>query len=138
MKRLMMLLVLLLTLGLDAQSKKPYEKIMVQILFGEEVVVNGMTLEYQDALYLPVDDPSMTVKDWLKAKRTEIDKVKLARVDNWLNLLKNPPEPIKPTKEILQAELVEVEKQKVSLEMRKAELVVLIAAKVAKPVMIEE
>lgn len=87
------------------------QTIRIQVLFTEETVMGGFT----DALYFdPVEFE--TIKD------SEIEAMKQARVDAWLQVVGNPPEPVEPTKGELQAELA-------SLDALRAELVLKIEEK---------
>jgi len=126
-------IVLVLSLALPVVGTEPTstQTVQIQVIFTEKTEVG----EYRDALYYTIDDPGVTVDKWLQTKQADIDAVKRSRVDNWVNLVKNPPKPIEPTKEQLESELVAVEKGKVELEARKATLTAQIAALTAiKPI----
>lgn len=87
------------------------QEVFYQIRFKEKVNINGMEIEYSDALYYP------TLPD-----QSVIDAVKAERVANWTEAVKNPPKPVEPTKEDMEREIQALEEQKVSLESRKVEL----------------
>lgn len=100
------------------------DKIRVQVVFAQDTEYG----RYQDALYLAVDDPQLSLKDFLAAKQTDIDKTKATRVATFVDRIKNPPAPVEPTKEDLERELADIEAQKISWDARKADLVAQIAA----------
>jgi hypothetical protein len=119
MKRRALLLTLLCVACLGAgQKPKTTQTVMIQIIFSEETEFGV----FRDALYLSPDV-------YTKTTQANLDALKRKRIDAWVDRIKNPPAPVEPTKEQLQAELVEIEKQKESLEVRKTELLSAIAAK---------
>jgi hypothetical protein len=124
--------------ALPAEStEKPTFKQVVTI----RVIVTAQTEVgvYRDSLCFTVDDPRVSLADFLAAKQPEIDKTMQARVADHVNRIKHPPAPVEPTKEMLEQELAEVERQKESLDARKVELTARIAAKtVWKDLKIEE
>ena len=84
--------------------------VKIQLSFSEETK-HG---HYSDALYF-------TEEEWAKVDPKELDTIKQARVAKWVDYLDNPPVPAEPTKEELQAMLVEFEAQTVELERKKIE-----------------
>lgn len=76
------------------------EQIMVQVRFKEKTEVG----EYNDALYF-------TQAEYQAKSQIEIDALKQARVNNWVNAVKNPPVFVEPTKTELQAQKAELETQ---------------------------
>jgi len=69
--------------------------------------ISEMTSEgqFNDALYF-------TKEQWAKLTKEELAAMVKKRVDNWLNLVKNPPKPKEPTKEELQAQVEQLQQQK--------------------------
>lgn len=86
--------------------------------------------EYQDAQYfdVPVD---MTIEQFQAEKEAEINAEKEARIQRYVDAVKNPPPVVEPTKEELMAQKAELLAQ---AEAQIAELDVKIAAKDVKPV----
>jgi hypothetical protein len=122
MKLRILITMLLAACLLGAEPRKPVQdKVSVQIIFEADTEFGP----YRDALY-------MTVDDWVNISQEDIDVLKKARVDHFVDLIKHPPAPVEPTKEQLEAEVVEIDRQKASLEDRKIELTALIAEKTAK------
>ena len=76
------------------------EQIMVQVRFKEQTEVG----EYNDALYF-------TQTEYQAKSQVEIDALKQARVSSWVNVVKNPPIPVEPTKAQLQEQKVNLESQ---------------------------
>lgn len=135
MKRIILLVVLLLAAGLGAGQDTPKsvpDKLAIQVTFERTFVVDGQPQVHRDALYLPaiVTDPDMPVGKWLEGLRPEIERVKSERIAVQEEIRKHPPAPVEPTKEQMQAEVVEIDRQRASLESRKTELTAAIAAKV--------
>jgi hypothetical protein len=97
------------------------DKVMVQVVFTEDVEVNKQVIPFTDALYYSMDDYANLKPEDLAAKKKE-------RVDNWVNILEHPVVQPEPTKEQMLAEIQSMEEQKVSLEARKAELQAKISA----------
>jgi hypothetical protein len=92
--------------------------------------------EYCDAIYLdmPVD---MTLEQFQKENESVIDDEKNRRIANWIDAVKNPPAPVEPTKEDLQAEEAAILEQKAMLDARVSEIALKVAeidAKVVKDI----
>lgn len=58
--------------------------------------------QYCDALYFPQN---------ATPTQEEIDVMKKERVDNWINIIKNPPKIVTLTKEELQKEIIDIQSQ---------------------------
>ena len=104
------------------------DKVMVQVRFKEAITVQGRgnPIEFSDAFYFtPEEWAGMKAEDWA-AKKKE-------RTDGWKYQLENPPVPVEPTKEEMEAEILQLEEQKVSLDERKAELTAKIATMTEVP-----
>lgn len=91
------------------------EQKFVQIRFQDDVDINGQVITYQSALYIPFDQ-------YPETKQEDIDKVKSDHVANWKYQIENPPPPIEPTKEQLEAEQLAIDEQVLQLQARKVEL----------------
>jgi hypothetical protein len=65
--------------------------------------------EFNDALYYTPDE-------WANLTQDDIDKATQTRVDNWVNLIKNPPPPPEPTKEELEQRVADLENYKTSID----------------------
>jgi hypothetical protein len=115
MKKLIVAFILIICMVCLGAEKPIPDKVMVQIVFTEEVLINGTVTPFVDALYVPIASYSTLTP-------TALASMKKARVDNWLKVVKNPPKPKEPTKKELEAEIEELEKQKASLDLRKVEL----------------
>jgi hypothetical protein len=125
-RTLTIILVSLLALPAGSSSEpKSTQTVRVQVVFSEVTECGP----YTDALYFVVDDPHMRLADFLAAKQPEIAKVKASRVAAFVDRVRHPPAPVEPTKEQLEAEVVEIDRQRASLESRKLELAAAIAAK---------
>ena len=75
-------------------------QIFIQVRFSEQTKYG----EYQDALYYTEDE-------YAKLTEEDITAAKQARIDNWIQVVENPPIVVKPTKEELQAQETELQKQ---------------------------
>lgn len=100
------------------QAPKVPDIVRVQVVFTEDTECG----RYRDALYF-------TPAEYAGLKAETLAAMKQTRVDTFVDRIKNPPPPVEPTKEQLEAEVVEVQKQKESLDARLVELAALIAAK---------
>ena len=80
------------------------EQVMIQVRFKEKVNINGVDTEYNDALYF-------TQAEYSVKTQIEIDTLKQERIDNWANVVKNPPPYVAPTKGELQIQKVDLEAQ---------------------------
>lgn len=80
------------------------EQVFIQVRFKEKVNINGVETEYNDALYF-------TQAEHQVKTQAEIDILKQERVDNWVNIVKNPPAYVEPTKTELQAQKAELQAQ---------------------------
>ena len=87
------------------------DQILVQIRFS----VKTDQGEYQDALYYPLDV-------YQSMDKQVIEDEKNTRVNNWVQMVKNPPPPIEPTKE-------QLEESKAMLVEQLAQLDIQIASK---------
>ena len=107
------LLVISLLLWCGAASAS--QEVMIQVKFKEMVNVNGMQIEYSDALYFKPEEYSAKTQ-------ADIDAVKAVRVANFKEAVLNPVKPKELSKEEIQAQLTSIEEQKVTLESQKVEL----------------
>lgn len=120
MKRFVVLLIVLFACCLYAgQVPKEADIVRVQVVFTQDTECG----QYRDALYF-------TPAEYAALKPADLAAKKQARVDTWVDRIKNPPPPVEPTTEQLEAEVVEVQRQKTALDARLVELASLIAAKV--------
>lgn len=87
------------------------DTIRVQVRFTEKTECG----DYSDALYYPIDK-------W-PVKQDNIDIAKSERVNNWLNIIKNPSPVVEPTKADLIKEQASIDEQIASLQARKLELI---------------
>lgn len=83
------------------------EQVFIQVRFKESTVVG----EYSDALYF-------TQAEYASKQQSEIDSLKQARTTNWVNVVKNPPPFVEPTKAELQAQKAELQKQIAELDIK--------------------
>ncbi len=60
--------------------------------------------EFNDSLYF-------TKEEWAKLTQEELATMVKKRVDDWVNIVKNPPKSVGPTQEELQAQKEELQKQ---------------------------
>jgi len=79
--------------------------------------------EFCDALYYETDK----VPD-----DKEIEKQAQARIDNWVEMIKNPPKPVEPTKAELKKMIAELDEQKIRIDEQKIEYQAKITALTAK------
>lgn len=89
-------LALLLLLSTQAFA----DEVFVQLRFKEQTEVG----EYNDAIYF-------SEVAWANRDQAAIDAEKAQRVANFVEAVKNPPPPVEPTKEELEFQKVELEKQ---------------------------
>ncbi len=76
------------------------DKIMIQVRFSKQTSIG----EYNDALYY-------TQAEYASIAPAVVEAEKQARVDAWMNAVKNAPPPVEPTKEELQAQKTYLEEQ---------------------------
>jgi hypothetical protein len=93
------------------------DKIMVQIIFTEDIPINSTTITYTDALYLTPEN-YVSFGD----NKEVINRIKQARIAKFIDTIKNPPKPIEPTKEDFEKEQVSIDEQILSLQNRKVEI----------------
>jgi hypothetical protein len=99
MKRLVIgMIVFLACVGIGGEQKKGTQVVNVQVVFTEYTNVGT----YTDAIYFTQDA-------FAKLKQEDLDTIKKARVDAWVERIKNPPPPVEPTAE-------ELDKQAVALQ----------------------
>jgi hypothetical protein len=96
----------------------------IQVITKEFVPEVGV--EYQDAQYFDV--PLTTkLEDFIAQKEAEINAERDARISRYVESVKNPPAPVEPTQEQLEAEKLAIEEQVTQLEARKVEVMSKIA-----------
>ena len=95
----------------------------IQVITKDETEVGT----YQDAQYfsIPTD---MTLEQFQKENEGAIEDEKNRRIANWIDAVKNPPAPVEPSKEDLQAEEAAILEQKAMLDARVSEIAVKKAA----------
>ena len=93
------------------------DKVMVQIVFTEDININGTTIPYTDALYLTPEN-YISFGD----NKEVIDRIKKARIAKFIDTIENPPIQVEPTPEDLIKEQAEIDDQILSLQNRKVEL----------------
>ena len=98
MTRLITLVILLLFIGPMASAQE--ESVYIQVRF----TFKQAGYEYHDALYF-------TEAEYKSISQKEIDDMKQARFDAWLQVVQNPPLAAVPTLEELEAHKLELEKQ---------------------------
>lgn len=98
------------------------QKTFIQVRFKN---TTDKGVEFNDALYFPIED-------WEKKTQEEIDTLKEERFNNWKQAVENPPAPVEPTKEQLEAEKLQIEEYITNLEAKKGEILASIASKEAK------
>ena len=81
------------------------DKVMIQVRFKEQTDYGS----YNDALYFTLDE----YKD---IKQADIDLLKQQRVDNWVNMVSNPPAYIEPTLDELKSMRADLQEQIDSLD----------------------
>lgn len=86
------------------------EEIKIQVSFTEDTK-HGL---FADALYFTEDE-------WANIKQEEIDALKQARIDTWIQLRQHPLQPTEPTKEQLQEALNAAEEQEKRIVTEKSE-----------------
>ena len=80
------------------------DTVNVQIRFKQIVSVKGVAMEFNDSLYYPL-------ADYDNVTPNQIEATKQQRIDAWKNAIENaPPAPV-PTKQELQAQVAELQKQ---------------------------
>jgi len=98
------------------------EQIFVQVRFKNKTEAG---IEFNDALYFPIEK-------WEEIKKEDIEILKEERFNNWKQAVENPPVPVEPTKEQLEAEKLQIEEYITNLEAKKVEVLASIASKEAK------
>ena len=98
MTRLITLVVLLLFIGSAASAQE--ESVYIQVRF----TFKQAGYEYHDALYF-------TEAEYKSLSKGDIDAMKQARFDAWLQVVQNPQSSTPPTLEELEAHKLELEKQ---------------------------
>ena len=101
------LIILLLVFGFMGFAYA--DEVNVQVIFTQDTE-RGV---YRDALYYPIDK-------YFEVTKEDLEKVKNERVNNWLNLINNPPAPVAPTKEEMEKEQVQIDEKILELQARKA------------------
>ena len=84
------------------------DTIRIQLRFSEETKFG----HFEDVLFF-------TEEEWEKRNDDDIAKTKQERINKWVDYMENPPSTAEPTKEELQAMLVEFEAQTIELERLK-------------------
>lgn len=98
----------------NAEAENTTMPVMVQYRI-KEMTSEG---EFNDSLYF-------TKKEWADMTKEELDKMVKARVDNWVNLVKNPPTSVpesEVSKEELQTQAQELQRQIEELQMQLNEI----------------
>ena len=93
------------------------DKVMIQIIFTEDIPINGTTITYTDALYLTPENYVSFGED-----KSVIERLKQMRIDNFKYQIEHPPIQVEPTSEDLIKEQSNIDEQINSLQVRKVEL----------------
>ena len=96
------------------------DTVMIQVRFSKPTQYGS----YEDALYF-------SLSEYATKSPADIDALKQARVDNYINAVKNPPAPVQLTKADIQAQIDALSSQVVDMQ---AQVVSLQAAKAVAPV----
>lgn len=83
-------------------------EVLIQVRFIEETEFG----QYQDALYYSFDE-------WGKISDKDIEQAKIERINNWVDMIKNPPPLPEPTKEELEISLINLESLSIEIENQK-------------------
>ena len=98
------------------------DTVMIQVRFSKPTQYGS----YEDALYF-------SLSEYATKSPADIDALKQARVDNYINAVKNPPAPVQLTKADIQAQIDATSAQIVDMQ---SQVVKLTADKVKAPVSI--
>jgi hypothetical protein len=112
MKKYLLLISLLLLIPINSLAD---DKVMVQIVFTEDININGATIPFTDAIYY-------TPEAYANLDKDTLDKRKQERIDNQIDRIKNPAPVIEPTTDDLIKEQSSIDEQIVSLQNRKLEI----------------
>ena len=93
----------------------------IQVITKEFVPEVGT--EYVDAQYFDVP-ANMTIEQFKASNESTINAEKATRIANYVDAVKNPPKPVEPTKEQLEAEAQSIADQKVALDQRLSDIAI--------------
>lgn len=77
------------------------DQVKIQLIFRQDVQINGSTIPYQDAFYFTQEEYATLTPERLQAMKDE-------RVANWVSAIENP---IEPTPEQLQEQQDQIQAQ---------------------------